>query len=144
MFPPELSYRSPPYGPELPAYNQYMGRLQRILQHGEHVADIGVLYPIATLQAGYRFGVGKPYTGGVIPAEADYMDVGDRLSLDLRHDFTFVHPEVLDERCTVEDAALRLGQDPPAVPRVHPARLDDDPPRARCRRSRRSTTAAAR
>jgi hypothetical protein len=110
LFPPELSYRSPLYGPELPAYNRYMGRLQRILQHGEHVADIGVLYPIATLQAGYRFGVGKPYTGGIIPAEADYMAVGDRLMLDVRHDFTFVHPAVLDERCTVEDAVIRLAK----------------------------------
>jgi hypothetical protein len=108
MFPPELSYRSPVYGPELPAYNRYLGRLQRILQHGQHVADIGVLYPIATLQAGYRFGVGTPYTGGSIPTEADYMTVGDRLMLDARHDFTFVHPEVLDERGTVEDALLRL------------------------------------
>ena len=61
-------------------------------RHGGHVADIGVLYPIATLQAGYRFGVGEPYTGGIIPPEADYMDVGERLMLDVRHDFTFVHP----------------------------------------------------
>ena len=30
-------------------------RLQRLLQGGRHVADIGVLYPIATLQAGYHF-----------------------------------------------------------------------------------------
>ena len=110
IFPPELSYRSPTYGPELPAYNRYMGRLQRILGRGWQVADIGVLYPIATLQAGYYFGVGTPYQGGVIPPEADYLDVGERLMLDLRHDFTFVHPEVLDERCTVEQAAIRLSR----------------------------------
>jgi len=72
------------------------------------VADIGVLYPIATLQAGYRFGVGEPYQGGIIPPEADYLEVGERLMLDLRHDFTFVHPEVLDERCTVEHAVIRF------------------------------------
>ena len=71
VFPPELPYESPIYGPELPSYNRYVGRLQRLLQHGRHVADVGVLYPIATLQAGYRFGVGKPYEGGVIPPEAD-------------------------------------------------------------------------
>jgi hypothetical protein len=117
MFPPELSYRSPLYGPELPAYNRYMGRLQRILQHGEHVADIGVLYPIATLQSGYRFGVGTPYTGGIIPAEADYMDVGERLMLDVRHDFTFVHPDVLDERGVLSaepQAADRAAAEPEA------------------------------
>ncbi len=108
IFPPELSPLSAKYGPELPEYNRYMGRLQRILQHGRHVADVAVLYPIASLQAGYRFGVGKPYTGGIIPPEADYMNLGDWLALDLRCDFTFLHPETLDERCTVEGATLRL------------------------------------
>lgn len=108
IFPPELSPLSAKYGPELPAYNRYMGRLQRILQGGRHVADVAVLYPIASLQAGYRFGVGKPYTGGIIPPEADYMDVGDLMALDLRCDYTFLHPETLDEKCTVEGATIRL------------------------------------
>ena len=108
VFPPELSYQSPVYGPELPAYNRYVGRLQRLLQQGRHVADVGVLYPIATLQAGYRFGVGKPYEGGVIPPEADYMDVGEMLALGVRRDYTFLHPEVLDARCAVDGPTLRL------------------------------------
>jgi hypothetical protein len=107
-FPPELSYRSPVYGPALPAYNDYMGRLQRILQRGRHVADIAVLYPMATLQAGYRFDVGVPYQGGVIPAEADYMDVGEMLALKVRRDFTFLHPETLSEKCEVRGAVLHL------------------------------------
>jgi hypothetical protein len=85
-----------------------MGRLQRLLQGGRHVADIGVLYPIATLQAGYYFGPGKPYEGGVIPPEADYMDIGDLLALQVRRDFTFVHPEVLEEKCRVEGKELLL------------------------------------
>jgi len=107
-FPPELSGRNATYGPHLPEYNRYVGRLQRLLQGGRHVADIGVLYPIATLQAGYHFGVGEPYQGGVIPREADYMDIGERLALQVRRDFTFVHPEVLEEKCTVEGAEIRL------------------------------------
>lgn len=111
IFPPELSYRSPVYGPELPAYNEYMGRLQRVLQQGRHVADIAVLYPIATLQAGYRFGVGKPYEGGVIPPEADYMLVGEMLALGVRRDFTFIHPEILDERCSIEGPTIRLNNE---------------------------------
>ena len=82
--------------------------LQRLLQQGRHVADVGVLYPIATLQAGYRFGVGKPYEGGVIPPEADYMDVGEMLALGVRRDYTFLHPEVLDDRSTVDGPTLRL------------------------------------
>jgi hypothetical protein len=108
VFEPELSQRTEPYASELPQYNQYIGRLQRVLQFGRHVADIGVLYPIATLQAGYRFDVGKPYEGGIIPKEADYMDVGELLALGVRRDFTFVHPEILDSRCTIEGPRIKL------------------------------------
>ncbi|MFI5381879.1 MAG: glycosyl hydrolase, partial [Tepidisphaerales bacterium] len=108
IFQPDLSPASAVYGPELPAYNQYIGRLQRMLQGGRHVADIAVLYPIATLQGGYYFGPGKPYEGGVIPTEADYMDVGERLALEVRRDYTFIHPEVLEEKCSVVGNELRL------------------------------------
>ncbi len=40
--------------------------------------------------------------------EADYMQVGEALALGVRRDFTFVHPEVLDERCSVEGNSLLL------------------------------------
>ena len=108
VFKPDLSPGTAIYGPELPAYNQYIGRLQRMLQGGSHVADIGVLYPIATLQAGSWFGPGNPYEGCVDIPEADYMQVGEALSLGVRRDFTFVHPEVLEERCAVDGAAINL------------------------------------
>jgi len=107
-FPPDLTPGAATYGPELPAYNKYIGRLQRVLQTGRHVADIGVLYPIATLQAGSWFGPGKPYEGCVDIPEADYMRVGELLALGVRRDFTFVHPEVLDEKCSVAGAEIRL------------------------------------
>ncbi|HNQ88689.1 MAG TPA: glycosyl hydrolase [Verrucomicrobiota bacterium] len=107
-FPPELSWRTEPYASALPAYNDYIGRLQRVLQQGRPVVDIAVLYPIAGLQAAYRFGVGKPYEGGLIPEWADYMAVGERLSLDLRQDFTYLHPETLDARCHVQGDIVRL------------------------------------
>jgi hypothetical protein len=106
--PPDLTSGSATYGPELPAYNRYIGRLQRLLQGGRHVADIGVLYPIATLQAGSWFGPGNPYQGCVEIPEADYMQVGEALSLAVRRDFTFIHPEVLDERCEVDGPAILL------------------------------------
>src|SRR2546422_2768223 len=38
--------------------NEYVGRLSYLLQHGRHVADIAVLYPIASLQACYTFAGG--------------------------------------------------------------------------------------
>jgi hypothetical protein len=111
VFEPELSHRTQPYAAELPAYNQYIGRIQRILQSGRHVADIAVLYPIATLQAGYYFGVGEPYKGGIVPEEADYMDVGEQLSLEVRRDFTFIHPETLAGKCALEGAVIRLNNE---------------------------------
>ena len=109
IFEPELSHRTEPYASALPEYNRYIGRLQRMLQQGMHVSEVGVLYPIAALQAGYHFdGPLKPYDGGVIPEEADYMDVGEMLALHARRDYVFLHPDVLDKACTLDGACLRL------------------------------------
>ncbi len=109
VFPPELSWRHPQYGPALPAYNEYIGRLNMMLQGGRHVADIGVFYPIATLQGGYRFESGAPNTGGAPLPEVDFMNVGEVLSLQVRRDFTYLHPDTLDERCEVKGRTLCLG-----------------------------------
>jgi alpha-L-rhamnosidase len=108
IFKPDLSPGAPVYGAALPGYNEYIGRLERLLQGGRHVADIALLYPIATLQAGSWFGPGKPYEGCVEIPEADYMKVGELLALSIRRDFTFLHPEVLKERCRVSEHHLRL------------------------------------
>lgn len=103
-FQPELSHRDPVYGKALPEYNKFIGRLHGLLQPpARHIADIAVLYPIASLQAGYHFdGPLKPYIGGVLPEEADYMELGERLALDLHRDYTFLHPDVLRDKCRVE------------------------------------------
>ena len=108
VFQPDLSPGSEKYGSELPAFNQYIGRLERMLQNGRHVSDIGVLYPIATLQAGSAFGPGDPYQGITTPKEADYMDVGEALSLQIRRDFLYVHPETLESKCKVIGNEIRL------------------------------------
>ena len=107
---PELSYRNPRYADGLPAYNTYIGRLNVLLQDtGRHVADIAVLYPIATLQAGYYFdGPIIPYSGGVNIPEADYIYLGELLATRVCRDFTFLHPEVLDERCSVNGDQITL------------------------------------
>jgi hypothetical protein len=107
---PELSYHNPRYAEGLPGYNTYIGRLNVLLQDtGRHVADIAVLYPISTLQAGYYFdGPLDPYSGGVNIPEADYIHLGELLATKVGHDFTFLHPDALDERCSVEDGLLKL------------------------------------
>jgi hypothetical protein len=107
---PELSYRNPRYAAGLAEYNAYIGRLNVLLQDtGRHVADIAVLYPIATLQAGYHFdGPLSPYSGGVNVPEADYVYLGELLATRVCRDFTFVHPDVLDDRCSVEGNRIKL------------------------------------
>jgi len=107
---PELSYRNPRYASGLADYNTYIGRLNVLLQTtGRHVADIAVLYPIATLQAGYHFdGPLSPYSGGVNIPEADYVYLGELLATRVCRDFTFLHPEALDERCSVKSNRITL------------------------------------
>ncbi len=109
-FKPELSWRHGKYADGLSAYNKYMSRLNLMLQnHGRHVADIAVLYPIATLQAGHHLdGELGHYKGGVAIPEADYVDVGELLATQLGRDYTFIHPEALDEKCDLEGDTLRL------------------------------------
>jgi hypothetical protein len=100
--PPEISWRNGVVGPSLPDYSAWVARCQLILQGGRHVADIAVLYPIAGILADAHFGGEKTIS--------DYQEVGNRLTARIRNDFTFMHPEVLDAKCTVDPAhhTLRL------------------------------------
>ncbi len=109
-YPPELSYRNPVYGPELWRYNEYMGRLQMLLQNGRHVADIGLFYPIDYLKASFKFTTTTSADWGV-PADNNYMNVGEALSLTHRKDFTYIHPEVLDQKCTIENGVMNLNNE---------------------------------
>jgi hypothetical protein len=76
------------------------------------VADIGIVYPIAALQAFYRFEAPDNQEGPLghyAPASADYLAVGDRLTGDLHRDFTFIHPDDLaSDRLKVGRARLTL------------------------------------
>jgi hypothetical protein len=110
QYQPELSYRTEPYASALPAYNEYVSRLSYMLTGGRHVADIGMLYPIASAQTNFRFDAGyEYYKGGITPtADLNYMDISQTLTNNIRRDFTFLHPEILDERCSVDGDTLKL------------------------------------
>ncbi len=104
VYPPELSYRNPNYADSLAAYNTYVARLSALLQQsGSHVADIALLYPIDYLESVYLF---NDKTND--PADANYMQVGEYLSLTARRDFTYLHPQILDEKCSVQDGILTM------------------------------------
>ena len=112
--------------PKRPELNDYVGRLSYLLQHGRHVADVAVLYPIASLQAAYRNVGGRAVPAGAERAgsrdhgdrvrargrscgsEADYQDIGEALFRGLRVDYTYLHPEVLVNRCSIENKKLVL------------------------------------
>lgn len=108
IFHPELSYRNERYQGTLKPFNEYCARMSKLLKGGRHIADIAVLYPIYGLNASYYFDWGDPYLGGPAPEYYDYQEIGNWLSGTVRKDFTFLHPEVLDEKCTVEDGELHL------------------------------------
>jgi hypothetical protein len=119
VFKPELSYRSTIYGDRLVEFNTFVARMNVLLQSdARHISDIAVLYPIATLQGShYLDGPLGFYKGGVEVPEADYMDVGELLIAEAGRDYTFIHPEVLDDKCAVDGDELVLQN------KIHPGRF---------------------
>jgi hypothetical protein len=114
----QLGARPRENGPEL---DRFVGRMSYLLRGGRHVADVAVLYPIAALQAAYAFASPPASSrrgsspdfyyaleGGIVPPEIDYMDLGEMLYRGLRVDYTYLHPEVLTGRCSVENQVLVL------------------------------------
>ena len=89
----------------------FIGRMSYMLRGGRHVADVAMLYPIASLQADYNFFAKRnpgSQSGGTVPGANNYMDLGLMLSHSLRVDYTFLHPEVLLARCSFEQGRLVL------------------------------------
>ena len=118
---PELSYRNPLYADSLRSFTRFLSRLNYVLQDsGSHVADIAVIYPIHTLQGDHYFydQTGPANVDGPVDTantfyknavkEIDYIDVANWLTNTAGKDFTFLHPEVLDEKCSFKDGRLHL------------------------------------
>lgn len=103
VFKPELSYRNPAFAGSLADYSEYVSRLNVLLQNGRHVADVAVLYPIDYLESEFYFN--GSYNE---PTDANYMDVGEHLSLKKRVDFTYIHPDVLDSKTSISDGVMHL------------------------------------
>ncbi len=109
-FKPELSVRNPIYADELPRFNKFLSRLNFLLQaDARTVAEIAVLYPIDAMQAEHYFEGPLPfYEGGVKLEKSDYIPIGKIISNSLSRDFMYVHPEVLDAKCSVKNGKLKL------------------------------------
>lgn len=109
-FPPELSWRNPLYNKELPEFNRFLSRLRyAFARPARHVADVAVLYPVQSQYAGHRLdGELGPVRGSVEVEGTDYPEVSRILTDELGRDFTYIHPEVLDDRCSVARGRLRM------------------------------------
>ena len=117
---PELSHRSPLYADSLQVFTRFLSRLNVMLQkNGRHVADIAIVYPIYSLLSEHTFDGpdGPANTDPLDPttayykkvtAQIDYIDVSNWLTNLVGKDYTFLHPEVLDEKCSVEKGILHL------------------------------------
>ena len=103
--PPEISWRNPKLEGFLPGYGDYVSRSSLLLRGGRHVADFGVLYPVDNLKSffHFQFDFAKgdyPY-GIYVPRETDYLAVGSQFTSRIWNDFTFVHPDIVDEKLQV-------------------------------------------
>jgi hypothetical protein len=97
--PPLISAYNPEIGPELSKYNEWAGRSCIMLQGGQTVIDIAVLYPIASLEGWFYFDAQKAKDWGKFVApETDYLAISDMLTNEVHRDFTFIHPEILSSK----------------------------------------------
>ena len=90
-------------------YNTYVGRCGVLLRqpNERHVADIAMLYPINAMQGTYfrDSTVAATHQGGD-NASLDYIEVASILSQKICHDFSWIHPEILDSTCSVVGSTL--------------------------------------
>ena len=105
--PPEISWRNPKLEGFLPTYGKFVSRNSLLMQGGRHVADFGVLYPVDNLKAffhfQFKFITGDYPYGVLLPRETDYLAVGSQLTTRIWRDFTFVHPDIVDEKLTIKE-----------------------------------------
>jgi len=113
---PLISDFNPDIAADLAGYNDWVGRASLLLRGGRPVVDIAVLYPIAALQAHVTLDAvvdqpkvkGNVHPGLYVPAECDLNELSDSLTGGARRDFTFLHPEILDNQCEIDGSLLKL------------------------------------
>lgn len=113
---PLISDFNPDIAADLAGYNDWVGRTSLLLRGGRPVVDIAVLYPVAAMQAHVTLDAlvdqpkveGNVHPGLYVPPECDFNPLSDSLTGGVRRDFTFLHPEILDEKCQIDGSFLRL------------------------------------
>lgn len=109
-FLPELSYRNSLYNKDLPTFNKFLSRLNYVLaRKGRHVADIAMVYPIESMQSEHYLDGSKGYyEGGVEIPHTDYIRISTLLTDSLGKDFTYLHPEIINDKCQIKGKKIVL------------------------------------
>ena len=104
--PPDIAWKNPRFGSDLPEHGNFVSRCSLLLQGGRHVADIGMVYPIVSLTGFYKFfnPPERTHYGSYYPEETDYLLLGDMLTGAVWRDFTLLHPEIIDEKCRIDQS----------------------------------------
>lgn len=87
---------------ELLEWNRWAFRCETLLRNGRHVADIAVLYPIDDLEARYVIGMNPGRQSKDPIPGTDYYKLSRLLTGEVKRDFTFLHPEIINERCSID------------------------------------------
>lgn len=94
-------------------FAEWVGRNSMMLQGGRRVSEIAIFYPIADLEAFYRFDAPE-YTkemrwGTFVPYDNDFLAVGEMLLGEVHRDFTFLHPDfLLSDKIKIKGPSLEL------------------------------------
>ncbi len=94
-------------------FSEWIGRSSLMLQGGREVSDIAIFYPIADLEAFFRFDAPE-YTkdmrwGNFVPYDNDFMAVGEMLLGEVHRSFTFMHPDfLLSDKIRIKGSTLKL------------------------------------
>ncbi len=100
-------------GDDLTDYAAFVSRIQALLRGGEHVSEVGILYPIHTLhEIPYLYeekenGFAYPY----VPENTDYMELMNSFLNYIGMDAAFLHPNFLMEHASAENGTLYLTAD---------------------------------
>jgi len=104
----DISSHNPLIGSAMPEFNRWAARCETLLRAGRHVADIAVLYPIDDMEARYAVGM-QAGSGSKDPIPGtDYFDISRLLTGEVKRDFTFLHPETVNDRCVVDGSEFVL------------------------------------
>jgi len=129
--PPLIMHDNEGLAPAFPEYNAFMGRSCFLLRGGNRVADIGLLFPIESLQAWSDFSMSAysiadlrsgnipegmsiqsifaSMTGKYVPKSNDYNSISDLLSNQVRRDFTFIHPQrFITEKYSIHEGTITM------------------------------------